>query len=70
MKTFTWTSGCSVLMCTDGFLAKAALEAFCPVTGSLLMCNAAAILCNKLSVLKSGPAAEIIKFDMVYDSKK
>ena len=58
ISVFTCTSGCSVLMLTAGFFCMALLDAPCPVSGWLLRCNAAAILCNKHSVPRSGPAAK------------
>ena len=47
-----------MLIVTEGFLEMEVFDEFCPVSGWLLRCSTAAILCNKFSVLSSGPAAE------------
>lgn len=52
----TCMRGWSTLTATAAFFCSAALVAACPVMGWLLRCNAAAMLCSRFSVLRSGPA--------------
>ena len=67
MKTwyFTCIRGCSTLTQTAAFLAIADFEAAWPVIGWLFRCSAAAMLCSKLSVLRSGPAPEQRKRNII-----
>ena len=49
-----------MLTCTVGFLANLAVDWLCPTIGWLDRCKAAAIDCNRFSVLRSGLIPENI----------